>query len=174
MDVLFIVFLSSLIIMLTATLVGSVCYWKRKGQTPRIPGFIVWAFVCGAVLSGFIWIMIIHPMIQQNRPNRTAALMRMAHEYLDKYKERNMDYPARLSDGIPSKLSFLLKDGWSNGYYYEHRVGAYILVSYGSDEKPDGIDYWDLRERNNFEDISGNFKADIVISDLGWHRVGGQ
>ena len=92
---------------------------------------------------------------------------------LEDYEKSHGDFPDRIAEALRPNFQ-IANDGWGNPYHYEHRPGCFILVSYGSDEKPDGIDYWALREQNSNEDIDGKFKADHLISDRGWHRVGGK
>jgi hypothetical protein len=58
---------------------------------------------------------------------------------------------------------------------YQSRGTAFILVSFGRDNKPDGIDYWKMREINE-QDSEKRLtcyhpNADQVISDLGIHRA---
>lgn len=62
------------------------------------------------------------------------------------------------------------KDRWGNAIHYESKGDRYVLVSFGRDGKPDGVDYWRLREQNTYRRVCGDLDADYVVSDRGSHQ----
>ncbi len=95
---------------------------------------------------------------------------------LKQYKEEHGEYPPELRVAIPEKYPpRILADGFGLPFLYQSRGDAFILVSLGKNGSPDGIDYWELRESSApMERVAGQFRADQVLSDRGWHREAGK
>ena len=163
----------AIIIMAGTLIIALILFFMRQGRSPRVPRSILWTFATSAILAVFAWVSVIYPFLQRGRRERTLADMKVTTDYLLSYKEIHKDFPNNLIEAIPTGKT-LPQDGWSHDFHYEHHKGAFILVSYGSDGKPDGSDYWMLREQGIVKDLVDNFKCDLVTSDRGWHRVGGE
>ena len=164
-------FLYSLVAAFLSLSVGIVFGIIRRGEKEGIPKAIYWAFSINLLASLFLWFSFILPDRQGVNQRNTFPRMRQTREYLEIYHNRHKDYPVQLSDAIPAKVGFLTKDGWSHDLHYEHRPGAFILVSFGRDGQPDGIDYWNLRDSESLEFFDPESGSDYVLSDLGWHRT---
>jgi len=101
-------------------------------------------------------------------------------EYLKEHHERNGEYPSSFLDAMPPELrDGFRSDRWGAPYVYESSPDGYILVSLGRDGKRDGLDYWGVRDGPVWSDgptnpgavnILGQYDADQVVSDRGWHR----
>jgi hypothetical protein len=100
---------------------------------------------------------------------------------LQDYYKNHAAYPATLSDIFPDVYHPNCSPGidyWNHALLYEQRSSNYILVSYGRNGKPDGLDYWKMRDAvaqgGREEHICGRWNADQVLSDVGWVRVCGK
>jgi hypothetical protein len=98
---------------------------------------------------------------------------------LERQKQANGQYPSRLpsltSDYPYQRLG--IRDGydyWGHEFHYESKGSAFILVSYGRDGVPDGLDSWKVREENKRHKICGDWDADQVMSDQGEPRICGK
>jgi hypothetical protein len=164
-------FLFLLISALLSFLLGIGYFLKRKSDKPAIPKIIIWTFGISTALSLLLWFSAISPLIQKSKQVRTIGDMGYIVKCLESYQQRHGDFPARFTDAMPADHSNI-RDGWNNPFHYEHRPGAFILVSFGSDGRPDGADYWELREENAQEIIGGRqIESDQVLSDRACHRV---
>jgi hypothetical protein len=114
----------------------------------------------------------------QNRSQqvRTLADMNYLAHFLVDYRKNHGTFPKRLRTALPQeRIPTLLSDGFGFALYYETKPDAFILVSFGARGKPDGIDYWALRNSPEpMKSVAGNFSADQVLSDKGWHREAGK
>jgi hypothetical protein len=70
------------------------------------------------------------------------------------------------------------QDRWGNDLLYSSGGDWFILVSFGRDGKPDGIDYWEQRSRlandRGRVDICGKPNRDQVLTDLGFAQCCGK
>lgn len=76
--------------------------------------------------------------------------------------------------GLKGQMYAALTDNWGNPVVYESRSTAYILVSLGRDGQPDGIDYWNVRQANQSAEVCEDANADMIASDIQWHRFCGK
>ena len=98
--------------------------------------------------------------------------------YAKKYLAQHGRYPATLAElcrqhGATDDLPSLCKSGkdrWGHPIHYESRRDRFIIVSYGADGKPDGTDYWRVREQESYRNVCGDLDADYVQSDRGEHQ----
>jgi len=131
-----------------------------------------------ALATGGYWAML-RPRLLTGRQIRNHADCQAVDAYLRQYFESNRRYPAQLADALrphPRGLD-LLTDTWGHPLLYESDGTMFLLVSYGRDGRPDGSDYRVLRalgDLPNGWNICGNYDADEVMSDLGWHRLCGK
>ena len=128
------------------------------------------------ILAGTVYIFQLRPAMLRSRQVRSLADMNAIARYLDDYQNVHKAYPTTLHEALPEKyIPSLLKDGFGGHYLYESRPDGFILVSFGSGRKPDGLDYWNLRNSSELViRVAGEFSADQVISDKGWHREAGK
>jgi hypothetical protein len=147
--------------------------WRRRKIKPQISRELYWLFGISAIIGLISWFGAMQPFLWRGKQITTFANMQSITMYLEDYHNSHGDFPDHFSDALPND-SLLKRDGWSQEYHYEHRPGAFILVSFGSDGKSDGIDYWALREQRQEKGVQRDYKADQVVSDRGWHRVGGK
>ena len=139
----------------------------------RLLGTTLVLLVLAAALYYFL---VIRPALNRAHQVRSLADMNTIAALLREYKEENGEYPADLREAIPDRYSpRILADGFNIPFYFESRDGGFILVSFGKDRKPDGTDYWALRDSSApMESVAGDFGADQVLSDHGWHREAGK
>lgn len=119
------------------------------------------------------------PLLLRGSQISTHARASGLWKLLISYREKHGAYPLVLSDlvEVSAKESLELKDSWGNPLYFESDGTYFILVSYGRDGKPDGTDYHALRLEGEHPpgwDIKGQWNADLVYSDMGWHRLAGK
>jgi len=99
------------------------------------------------------------------------------HE-LTKFKTAHGTYPFYLND-LPVDRGQRARgavpvDYWGHPLYFEARNDSFILISFGRDGKPDGLDYWSLREKGEDVSICHDWDADQVMSDRWFHRECGK
>jgi type II secretory pathway pseudopilin PulG len=138
-------------------------------------------WVAGTVLAltalvAVLYFWQVRPAVGRSRQVRSLADMQTIGRCLDQYKKDHGAYPESLEPAIsaysPNPFS---RDGFGGPYFYETRDGGFILVSFGAGSKPDGIDYWSLRnDAASVERVAGQFSADQVLSDRGWLREAGK
>jgi len=97
---------------------------------------------------------------------------------LKAYHDRVGSYPDRLEEVRGSFHHSQVQfgtDWWGNPVKYESRGDGFILVGFGRDGIPDGLDPWRLRELKdpdrNACNTCGNSNTDQIMSDLGFHRA---
>lgn len=114
----------------------------------------------------------------QNRSQqvRTLADMNYVAHYLKDYRKNHGTFPRHLRAALPQKhIPTLLTDGFGFALHYETESDTFILVSFGARGRPDGINYWALRNSPEpMKSVAGDFSADQVLSDKGWHREAGK
>ncbi len=87
---------------------------------------------------------------------------------IENVRDKTGKYPDRLPETM---------DRWGHLLSYEKLADGYLLVSYGRDGKPDGSNYRSLRSQGDHPSgysICGQWDADEVVSDKGWHRLCGK
>jgi hypothetical protein len=95
---------------------------------------------------------------------------------LREYRDQKASYPSTL-DGIRDCFHYVNvrvgTDWWGNAVQYESDGTKFVLVSFGRDAQPDGLDPWQLCDRNDPDTqyICGHPDADQVMSDLGFHSA---
>jgi len=142
----------------------------------RVAGVTVLLSACFAAVA---YGMILRPRILLARQIANHGSCQAVDASLRTYFEANHRYPIDLSDAVLSQRqgAKLLSDAWGNKLAYQSDGGTFVLVSYGRDGKPDGNDYRALRALGDHPpgfDICGNYDADEVMSDRGWHRLCGK
>lgn len=95
------------------------------------------------------------------------------------YFETAGRFPLTLGEAVPQALRAgdQVLDGWGHEFLYKSDGKTFLLVSYGRDGKSDGSDYLALRASGNHppgDSICGQYDADEVMSDVGWHRLCGK
>ena len=101
------------------------------------------------------------------------------HRQLRRHFDEHGFYPVDLSQIDPRFTGALPgHDWWGNPVLYETNGTAFVLVSYGKDGVPDGVDYWEMREAPEYQDpppeICGSWNSDQVSSDRGFHQYCGK
>ncbi len=133
-------------------------------------------------LIGLFWFGWVYPGVLRAKQVRSLADMQIIWHHVEEHRERTGAYPRALHEVIPGRLAAVLAaDGWGGRWLYESDGDRFVLVSYGKDRKPDGTDYWALRESGPTADqdweaarIAGLWNADQVVSDRGWLREAGK
>jgi hypothetical protein len=142
----------------------------------RLIRWIIGTGLALSILFLVLYVWQIRPAIYRGHQICSLADMNTAARFLKDYREEHGEYPQELREAIPKKYpppGFLI-DGFGSPFLYESRNDGFILVSLGSDKTPDGIDYWELRGSfASMERFAGQFSADQVLSDRGWHREAG-
>ena len=138
-------------------------------------------WVAGTILALTALVVVVYfwqvrPAVGRSRQVRSLADMQTIGRCVDQYKKDHGVYPESLNLAIAAYSSNTFsRDGFGGPYFYEARDGGFILVSFGAGGKPDGIDYWSLRnEAAPMERVAGDFSADQVLSDRGWIREAGK
>jgi hypothetical protein len=146
---------------------------KRKLAIAGLSLFVVSVVYVGYRVWRFLSVM---------KQHANAVNARLSESAISSYRAEHGRLPATLVEAEYRKDRRVQFDEYGRAYLYEKQGEAFILVSYGRDGKPDGTDYWSLREQPmpehpNFEvgqySICGHFDADMVISDRGVHRACG-
>jgi len=146
---------------------------------------LIAAFAMACLLVSLQYIV---PTVSRSRQLRTSAEMKTYRAILDAYRSLRLRFPETLQIAVREvgvtgggETSLLkAEDAWGHPLLYETRGSgsAYILVSYGHDGRPDGSDYWWLRsafgERGYAPEACPTFDADIIASDLAFHRPCGR
>ncbi|ANM31059.1 hypothetical protein ABI59_17975 [Acidobacteria bacterium Mor1] len=155
---------------------------RRQRSTLRwLPRRLLRPFLVIAACLAVIFISVNWALRNQSRldiQHRNTAVMDGYRKALEKHLEKSGAYPASLAELPPLRRNVWQGqdvDDWGETLHYESDSTRYVLVSYGSDFKPDGHDYWALRNGHApdtpAEDICRDWPADQIASDLGWHRV---
>jgi hypothetical protein len=120
------------------------------------------------------WIFVARPFIHRGRQVSNCANLWTFGRCLHEYKEKHGNYPARLADGIPLDW-FDGRDSWGNDILYLSDGTSFVLVSCGSDGKPDGINYLAIHpsDRRPEEDCD-DATVDQILTDTGWYRACGK
>jgi hypothetical protein len=112
---------------------------------------------------------------------RNVELFKLYRAALDEYFEVHKVYPCALSEATANARWMDVRrnlDQWGYAVHYESRGASFVLVSFGRGGRPDGLDYWRLRELNDdsrvARDICFQWSADQVYSDRGFHRCCGK
>ena len=128
------------------------------------------------VLAAALYFLQIRPTLNRAHQVRSLADMNTIAALLREYRDQHGEYPADLREALPDRYSSrILADGFNTPFHFESRDGGFILVSFGKDGKPDGTNYWLLRDSSApMESVAGDFSADQVLSDHGWHREAGK
>jgi hypothetical protein len=149
---------------------------------------VVTSFLVAVAALGLLaYRQAIEPTVSRARQVRTCADMQSYRAMLDAYHSKHSRFPDSLQDAVREGVAkehqaFFLKaeDAWGHPLLYESQGSgsAYILVSYGLDGLPDGMEYWWLRttygERRYAPEACPTFNADIIASDLAFHRPCGK
>ena len=144
------------------------------------------AVFCGA--AGFFYGCVVP--FREGRQVRTCTNMQILRRLLDSYRQKHGDYPTKIQEAVAaSDLSAEARayfaqrlDLWGNPLHYERRTGGYILVSYGRDGVPDGLDYWSLRDTRTslrgtgpeYWRVCKDSRVDLIASDTLFHRCCGK
>ena len=134
-----------------------------------------------------VYLEFVVPFVARARQVKTTADMQSLRRTLQQYHDRHGRFPALLADAVlesggdPKSIAYFSRgiDGWGNQLRYEARAsGGYVLVSYGRDERADNVDYWWVRSTSSTEryalEACRNFDADIIASDVQFHRTCGK
>jgi hypothetical protein len=129
---------------------------------------------CAAIGGGALWL---RASIQafNDQINNLETFKSYGH-CLQESRARDGVYPNALDDirGCFQYINVSVgTDWWGNPVQYQSDGTKFVLISFGRDGKPDGLDPWNLRERNDTPApmTCGNPDADQVMSDLGFHRA---
>ena len=174
--------LPSLILRLFLIIMPMALSIRHYGKERRLHG----AFV--ATLAFFILFVVLFVIPFQSCKAHLGSHQKIGVAYeLKQYFKRYGVYPESLDELCANTKdgetinSYDLKlfckdklDQWGNQPFYQKRNAGFILVSYGSDGRPSGIDYWEIREKDTMLSICGYTSADIVISDKGHHLTCGK
>ena len=116
------------------------------------------------------------PTLLRSRQVRTLADMQFLRRVISKYQVCHGEYPGNLEVAfVETKKPPVMVDAWGTRFIYESHGSSYILASLGSDGVPDVPDLWEMRAAShNAESVAGEWKADQIASDLGWHRQAGK
>lgn len=131
------------------------------------------AFIVVLLLCTGIWLK--REVDLSGKQINDLILCRRYGSFAEDYYKAHRSFPLRLADAIPStEKNKTLKNAWGFPVHYESDGKYYILVSYGRDGKPDGLDCAKLRITPGFTKICGEWDSDQVFSDLGQHRICGK
>jgi Type II secretion system (T2SS), protein G len=140
----------------------------------------------GLLVATLGYALVVRPMLDQGRQVATCANMRVTREILSRYRARQGLYPPTIAEAVEAdeltaasrKFFAAARDSWGHQLHYESRGSAYILVSYGSDGKADGLDYWRVREQAQPRTTGGGCSpptaADLIASDVAFHTCCGK
>lgn len=121
--------------------------------------------------------VMLRPRLLTGRQVRNHAQCQVVEARLRQAFESNGRYPITLAEVGRSHGEDHSIDSWGHSLFYQSDGSTFLLVSYGRDGRPDGSDYLALREQGDHPggyNTCGNFDADEVMSDLGWHRLCGK
>ena len=140
------------------------------------------AVICCVAFFGYIIALPLYRAKAQEGSHRDIAIDKELAQFNAKYGH----YPKSLDEFAGKKTELGLEsckpclrlaatkwDKWERKVHYEANDKGYVLVSYGEDGVPDGIDYWKVRREHRKKTICGFPTHDIVISDHGRHYVCG-
>ncbi len=109
------------------------------------------------IVAGVILVMvsvgyatIVRPFRLRETQIRNLVVMRSVDGELRIYREAHGVFPRSLENlpGVPNT------DQWGTGFLYRSDGREYILVSYGSDSRPDGSDYLRMRAAGKLDNLA--------------------
>ena len=136
------------------------------------------------IAAAFAYFVFPWPAIRRARQVRNCADMQTYAALVDHYFETHKSYPHTLRAAVeemrgPSSSAYLLlRDGYGTPVFYASRGNEFVLVSYGSDRKPEANSYWSYRSRE--PEPSGrrasacNSGGDVVFTARGCFRCCGK
>jgi len=143
-----------------------------------------WSLLLVVVLVALAWLAYgcAIPARERGRQIKTCANMQTLGQLLDDYREKRGGYPKTFAEAIyagrlnAEENAFFRRgvDAWNHPLYYEGRKEGYVLVSFGRDGIPDGLNYWNVRESG--ADLNADLQAckdsriDLIKSDKLFHR----
>ena len=126
----------------------------------------------GLTLYLFFW-QLLPRWLSSRTQVQNHALLETYVKALESYYERNQRFPAALQQVSSSDdLTASPRDAWGNPLHYDSNGSAFVLVSFGQGGEPDVGQFARIGYLKDFLidfDICGNFPADEVVSNLGWH-----
>jgi len=123
------------------------------------------------------YVVALRPVILETRQVRNHGFAQHLAALVSQYSQSHGQLPKHLGELGGDLAATLAKDAWGNLFHFESRGEAFVLVSYGRDWRPDGTDYWALREQGDHPSgwrICGDFDRDEVVSDVGYLRICGK
>jgi hypothetical protein len=132
----------------------------------RVVIAVVGVFAVGCVAA---YAVAVRPRLLVMRQIANHADCQGWDAWIKGFRQEHGSYPTEL----PSRAI----DRWSHPLHYKRMADGYLLISFGRDGKPDGSDYLALRNLGDHPSgyrICGQYDADEVMSDRGWHRVCGK
>jgi hypothetical protein len=143
--------------------------------------FALWFVLGGATTAGAEYVVRLrHGMLQV----RNLLMGRAYVARIEEYRSNHHVYPSRLADALSQKESWLGgRDAWGTPIQYESDGKYFVLVSFGADRRREY--FGDLRDLRipavtagtvpfPYWHTCGDAAADLVMSDLGEHRVCGK
>ncbi len=148
--------------------------WLRVKRS--VPGNLVTATGIMLVVTIATYVYPFRPTLLRSRQVRTLADMDIVRSVLAEYRAAHGEYPDDLETAfLEARRTPILTDAWGTRLVYESRGASYVLASLGADRRPDTPDFWEIRRNaRGAVSVAGQWKADQVASDLGWHRRAGK
>jgi hypothetical protein len=138
----------------------------------------LWVLGCLAiVLIAASYLRFLRPRLLLGRQVHNHAVCQTVVAHLDSYFDTHGSYPSDLSllPAMQQHERSALLDGWGHEFLYTSDGERFVLVSYGRDGKPDERDYYAIGDLpTSSTSICGEFDADEVASDAGYHRLCGK
>jgi len=133
--------------------------WWRRGV----------GLVTALALSTLFYAYWLWPILMRGKQAGTLWDLQRIEEKLKKVQIETGRYPLDLSR-ITTDLG-MPTDRWGRPWVYLSDGEMFVLVSLGTDGRPDGTNYLGMRaEDGPVENFCPDVNADQVVSDLGWHR----
>jgi len=147
---------------------------------PRILAFVVAGVA--ALVGGFQYLVLPRQGERHAREVSNCADMTDYAEQVGVYRTKHGRYPSSLIDAIDAQKRPRLAgltDRYGTAIRYESNGSEFVLVSYGSDAKPETTNYWPYRTQSvmsrTLEDERRQCAAgaDVVFTDQGCYRCCG-
>ncbi len=138
------------------------------------------AVICAGIISAIgleEYVRWIRPFLGRARQIENVVHFEALSRELVRCYEENGRYPADLHAALGHLDWFEGKDSWGNSLFYMSDAELFLLVSLGSDGRPDGTNYLNARKDNSLPGFARpceNFEADQILSDKGWYRACGK
>lgn len=129
---------------------------------------VLTALIVLLVLAVGWYVVIGRPTLQRLRQVHSLGLLEVLASKVAHYQKLTGSYPEQLRDAEPNPDR--LQDGFGRPILYLSNGRNFLLVAFGRDGRPDGTNYWAVRQRENPVLACRGLDSDQFVSDRGWHR----